>query len=70
MTTPYRLDAEQCDYCHQPLGQAFWLRPIGIENDAIPVPQPIVKAWCGTCTPDDRMDAGAHHLLTRTLTRR
>jgi len=61
---------EKCDYCGTPLGDVSWLRPVGIEYDAIPRPAPIVKAWCGQCTPDDRMDAGAHHLLTRALRQR
>jgi len=61
---------ETCDYCGAPLGEVSWLRPVGVEYDAIPLPAPIVKAWCGQCAPGDRMDAGAHHLLTRALKRR
>lgn len=56
--------AETCDYCGATLGEVHYLRAVGMDADGR---LPIVKAWCGICTPTDRMDAGAAAVLMRAF---
>lgn len=56
--------AETCDYCAADLGEVHYLRAVGMDADGR---LPIVKAWCGICTPTDRMDAGAAAVLKRAF---
>lgn len=55
---------DTCDYCFADLNATCLARAVGFDTQPEGL-VPVVKFWCGTCTPGDRIDEGAARALLK-----